>query len=68
MAEPSTSLHIWKGSIILSFILVNISAIVYTTTVLSSLLKNYRIKYKEAKPAVQTSRDIIMAVEVAGNK
>ena len=47
MAEPPTSLHTWTGSIILSVVLLDISARLYAATILFPFLKNYRINYKE---------------------
>jgi non-homologous end joining protein Ku len=66
MAEPSTSLHIWKGSIVLSFILVNIRVRLYAATVLFSF-KDHRTKYK-AEKSIDASTGDIMLVEVVRNK
>ncbi|MFL6509453.1 MAG: hypothetical protein ACJ704_16160 [Nitrososphaeraceae archaeon] len=55
MAEPRTSLHTWKGSIILLVVLVDISIKLYTVSgekgslSFDQLSKKYYIPYK--KPA-----------------
>jgi hypothetical protein len=67
MAEPRTSLHIWKVSIVLSFILVNIRVRLYAATVLFSF-KDHRTKYKEAEKSIEASTGDIMLVEVVRNK
>ena len=67
MAEPRTSLRIWKGSIILSVVLVNIPVRLYAATVLFSF-KHHRIKYKEAAKSIEASTGDIMLVEVVRNK
>jgi hypothetical protein len=48
MVEPRTSPHIWKGSIILSVVLLNILVRFYAATILFSFSKDQRIKYEEA--------------------
>src|SRR5919198_412189 len=51
MAEP---LQTWKGSIILSVIVLNIPARRYALSLLFSLLKDCRIKCKEAAKSFMT--------------
>lgn len=61
MAEPRTSLNMWKGSIIVSFVLLNISVRLYTISRRkgSSLLfdqsyeKGHRIQDKKASSSQQ---------------
>ena len=65
MAEPPTSLHTWTGSIILSVVLLDISARLYAAIILFPFLKNYRINYKEAK---SSTRDIMTVEVVVRNK
>jgi hypothetical protein len=55
MAEPRTSQHMWKGSIILSVVLLNISVRLYTVKGGAVLLlydqiykKDQRIQFKKA--------------------
>jgi hypothetical protein len=65
MAEPPTSLHTWTGSIILSVVLLDISARLYAAIILFPFLKNHRINYKEAK---SSTRDIMTVEVVVRNK
>jgi non-homologous end joining protein Ku len=54
MAEPRTSLHMWKGSIILLVVLVNILVRLYTISgekgslLLDQLTRKDHISYKKA--------------------
>jgi hypothetical protein len=65
MAEPRTSLHMWKGSTILLVVLLDISARLYAAIILFPFLKEHEIRYKVAKSIGISTRDI-MAVEGGG--
>jgi hypothetical protein len=64
MAEPRTSVHIWKGSIILLVVLLDISTNLYAAIVLFPFLRDCRIKHKEVAKSIVLSTGDIIAVEV----
>ena len=77
MAEPRTSQHMWKGSIILSVVLLDISVRLYTLKGGAVLLlydqiseKDQRIQFKKAAASSQSKSivDNVSLVMVIQNK